>query len=737
MYSFTTRHWPVYRRAVVRGSLCLMAALGFLLSAETISAAAAKAPLMSVPEPVRDLYYGDALFYFFQEKYFDSLVRLDAAINLGRIEHHQTEAELVRGALYLSLGEHVEAGKIFHQLLNDNVSVEVRNRAWFFLGKIYFQRGYYDEADQALNAIKGTLSDKLEPERRMLMAEILLNQRRFDEAITALEALDKSKKDIKKNREVTDSWSMYARFNLGVALVRQGRTEEAIKLLETVGQMRVRGEELSGLRDKANLALGFTLLKLERPADAQRVLERIRLLGPLSNKALLGLGWAQSNQGQFNAALVPWLELKKRNLLDPAVQEALLAIPFAYGQLKSEGQAAAFYTTAIQMFEQETSRIDQSINSIQGGGLIATVLANEKEGEEAGWYWQLRNLPDAPETRYLYDLLASNAFQEALKNFRDLRVMRHNLEEWLQNLDAFQNMVDTRKIAYEKRTEAMKKVLDEVDMDGLENKVLDFDSRLKEIERNEDVVALATASEQQSWQRVMRVKEAAEQSAGGDPQSAEMMDKIRLMKGVLYWNMSASFKARLWREQKEVRELAVATKEARRRYTLVGRARDTVPQRNEEFARRVQELTPRLQAMLGRCLDTDQAQSDYLAKLASNQLQQQKDRLSQYTLQAQYALASIYDRAADGQRPVVKAAPTDNSKSDNNAAPAASPEAAPAPDTGTATPDVSPADSGVDIDLDDSSHTSESKEPTSDSGSSSTTPSSDDKSAAPTTGAAP
>ncbi|MES1195382.1 MAG: hypothetical protein ABUL58_00350, partial [Steroidobacter sp.] len=185
--------------------------------------------------------------------------------------------------------------------------------------------------------------------------------------------------------------------------------------------------------------------------------------------------------------------------------------------------------------------------------------------------------------------------------------------------------------------------------------VLDFDTRLKEIERNEDVVTLATAAEQQSWQRVMKVQEALDQNPASDSETAEMRDKVRLMKGVLYWNMSASFKARLWREQKEVRELAVATKEARRRYTLVGRARDNVPQRNEEFAQRVKELTPRLQAMLGRCLDVDQAQSDYLAKVATTQLQQQKDRLSTYALQAQFALASIYDRAADAQKPVAKA----------------------------------------------------------------------------------
>ena len=49
-------------------------------------------------------------------------------------------------------------------------------------------------------------------------------------------------------------------------------------------------EELAALRDKANLALGYAWLKADRPADAKRVLQRVRLEGPQSNKALLGVG---------------------------------------------------------------------------------------------------------------------------------------------------------------------------------------------------------------------------------------------------------------------------------------------------------------------------------------------------------------------------------------------------------------------------------------------------------------
>jgi hypothetical protein len=278
--------------------------------------------------------------------------------------------------------------------------------------------------------------------------------------------------------------------------------------------------------------------------------------------------------------------------------------------------------------------------------LIGTVLKNDKP-DESGWYWQLKNLPDAPETRYLYDLLASNAFQEALKNYRDLSLMQKNLDDWSQSLSAFQDMVDNRRLAFVQRTEAMKAALDAVDIDHIEAHTLELETRVSEVEREEDIVAVATTTEQANWRKVMAVEDALKHADATDPTQAEMRDKTRLLHGVLYWDMNANYKARLWREKKEVRELAVATKEARRRHTLVTRARDTVPQRNDAFGVRVTELAPRLQVMIDRCQAAGKAQGDYLAQVAIQQLDQQKQRLAQYSLQAQFALAAIYDRAAD------------------------------------------------------------------------------------------
>ncbi len=320
--------------------------LGGLLLALPPAAGAAKYvkpdPNGLPPHEVKDLHYGDVLFYYYQDDYFDSITRLLAAQQLDRLPHTEGEAQLLLGGLYLSLGEHVEAGKIFEALLAGKTSEAVRNKAWFYLGKVWYQRGYLEESERALRQVSDKIQPRINAERYMLLAQLMLRQGRYDDAIKALSSW----------RGAPD-WTAYAQFNLGVALVRKGRVPEAIAYLNRVGRMETADEELLSLRDKANLALGFALLQAKRPTEAKPILERVRLEGPYSSMALLGVGWADSSVGEFKRALVPWLALRKRNLLDSAVQESYLTVPYAFNQLGASGQAAEYYNSAIESYDAE------------------------------------------------------------------------------------------------------------------------------------------------------------------------------------------------------------------------------------------------------------------------------------------------------------------------------------------------------------------------------------------------
>jgi hypothetical protein len=583
------------------------------------------------PQDVKDLHYGDVLFYFYQDDYFDAITRLLAAQQLERLPNTQGEAELLLGGLYLSLGEHVEAGKIFERLLAANTSENVRNKAWFYLGKVWYQRGYLEESEQALRKVSDKIQPRINAERYMLLAQLMLRQDRYDDAIAALNAW-----------HGPPDWTAYAQFNLGVALVRKSRLAEAMSHLDQVGRMETSSEELLALKDKANLALGFALLQAERAADARPILQRVRLDGPYSTKALLGVGWADSALGEFKRALVPWLALRKRNLLDSAVQESFLTVPYAYNQLGATGQAADFYNSAIESFDAESKRIDDAIDQIRGGSLLDHLLTDDKK-DSLTWYWQLKKLPDAPESRYLYQLLASNEFQEGLKNYRELNFMSRNLESWRADLAAFNDMLDTRQEAYDQEAPKADAVMAATDVGALTQKRVAFESRINDIEKSNDVAALGTAEEQKNWARLKQIEDYLALHPD-DPELGEMRDRLRLLKGVMYWRLSQSFKARVWNERRAVKELETSLVETQKRAVLVAQARQAMPNNNGVFGGRVTAVSARIDQLQERLAALTLKQDRYLQTLAIRELELQKQRILVYQVQARYELAAIYDK---------------------------------------------------------------------------------------------
>ncbi|MDH3547146.1 MAG: tetratricopeptide repeat protein, partial [Gammaproteobacteria bacterium] len=441
------------------------------------------------PDPivVKDPHYGEVLFYFYQDDYFPAIVRLLAADAQQQLSEHEEQAELLLGGLFLSYGHHLEAADIFERLLANNVAPEIRDRTWFFLAKIWKQRGYLDRAQDALGYLSAGLPDNLRREASMLQAQILIDSGQYGEAIALLQQW--------KGRT---EWASYAKFNLGVALVRSGNVDAAVSILDELGNLEPFNEELTSLRDKANLALGYSLLQDGRALAAKEPLQRVRLEGPFSNKALLGVGWADAERENYRRALVPWMELRGRDLLDSAVQESMLAIPYALAKLDSISQAADHYLNAIEAFYEETNRIDRTIGYIESGKLFNDFLADNPL-DSTGWYWRLEQMPDGPEARYLYHLLATDEFQEGLKNYRDLSYLYRNLEDWQQSVDVYRNMLETRRQAYTERLPRIQDALARADLDGMVNRKLEFDSLLNNIEQSNDWLALATEQEFEMW----------------------------------------------------------------------------------------------------------------------------------------------------------------------------------------------------------------------------------------------
>ena len=651
-----------------RPEALILLLLGGVLAGPAARAAHAAQPMQPTsptalpPIAVQDLHYGDVLFHFYAGDEFEALTRLEAYDHWGRMPHHQQDAQLLAGGLYLSLGMHNEAGRRFETLLTGRVPVVVRNEAWFYLAKVWYTRGYYDRSEQSLNNISGELAPNLEAERQHLLVNALMRQNRYDEAAARL-----------ANWHGPEAWMAFARFNLGVALARQNRLADAAPVLTAVGTMNAAGSEMQALRDKANLALGYAWLQADNPTAARAALARVRLVGPYATRALLGMGWADAALGQYRDALTPWTELHSRNLLDAAVQESYLAVPYAYAKLNANAQAADYYEAAIKSFDAEAQTIDVAVARVDSGRMLDDLLGSDQDAQRLGWFWQLKQLPEAPESRYLYSLLADNDFQEGLKNYRDLGYLGGSLRTWEDNLDAYHDMVDARRQAYAERLPRADALIASNAPAGMLVERAAIDSRLTAIETGADVAALGSATERTQWAKLRQLEVAAGDASGAHAQLATERDKIKLMKGVLYWQLDARFKERDYAARRELRSLDAQLNEAQNRWVRVQRARGSVPTDTDEFAARIAALAGRVARLQTDLEQSAQRQKQYLEQLASQALLGQKERLAAYEVQAHYALADIYDRASAPTAPPPAAPAAD--------APAPAPDAAaPAPD---------------------------------------------------------
>lgn len=582
---------------------------------------------------VQDLHYGDVLFHYYQQDYFDALVRLAAYKDQGHLAAHARDAELLRGGLYLSLGQHREAREIFERLLADETTPKpVRDQAWFYLGKVLYAAGLYEESDRALRHSAGTLPEDLEAERHLLLAQGLLYRQRYDQAIVEL-----------ANWQGPRYWQLYGQFNLGVALIRAGDAARGLSLLDAVGTIETKYPELMALRDKANLAIGYAQLQAGEPAAARAALERVRLNGPQSSKALLGAGWADVAAKQYEASLVPFQELQGRSLLDAAVQESYLAVPYAYAELGAMGQAVQYYEKAISAYDAERARIVQSIDAIRAGHLLDAAMKAPDDGRQ-GWFAQLSTLPDSPESRYLYHLLAGNEFQEGLKNYRSLDAMGRNLSAWADSLGAFDDMVATRRKAFDEKLPAADARLATVDVATINGRRDALQAEFEAAVASRDIYSLATAAEREQLDMLDAVDKELALHAG-DASYDEAREKARLARGVLLWKLDAAWKVRSWQASRALRDLNAAVYDARTRETASGRAREGAPEKTAALGRRVQRLSPRVADLSARVEEAKAGQAARLADIAVRELEEQRQRLDEYSIQARYALATIYDRA--------------------------------------------------------------------------------------------
>ena len=608
----------------------------------TVSMAASTTPANGL----RDVYFGEALYHAYQGDWFQSIARLDTELGqhygldepaLDSLYHHIGQAEFDVGDFELGYRMHLRAGRAITAVIEGKVEEPVRNEAIYRLARLYFQKDEPEDALRALERIHGTVPEKIRDDLEFLRAQVLMANGRFGEAAGILKELQSAK-----------SLEGFASYNLGIALLKEGQEQTGRYYLDRTGQIVSASPSTLAIKDKSNLVLGYQLLDEKAGAPAKLVLERVRLSGPFSNRALLGAGWADASQGLFDRALVPWSMLAEREVTDPAVQEALLAVPFAYGKLKVYGRAAVLYGQALESFGKEIDKLGASVTSVQEGKFLQA-LTREELKQDADWVVKLRNLPQAPETYYLLELMASHDFQESLKNYLDLSELHKKLSVWEGDLDAFEEIIQQRRAYYQP-------LLPEIDRAFRQ---LDSQIRLRLEQRdriekrlNAMLVAprpehLATAEERIAREAIGRLEQALVTDGATAPEAIK--DRISRLRGVLSWNIATEYDQRLTDAYQDLHDLNEVVDRLKKQYNAFVRTRQAATQSYEGYDDAIRRQRVLIASAREKVTALLPRQGNLLETMAVNELTRRRERLEQFQITARFAIADSYDRANKAQ----------------------------------------------------------------------------------------
>ncbi len=634
-------------------------ALPYLLLLMAVISAGADAK-ESPKTSVADLRYGVALYHYYQQNYIPALAELMVADTRDGIQGHSDNPELIAGGISLAFGMQQHAEGVFKQILQDERRPQaVRDAAWFYLGKLHYTRGDWDSAAQSFARVSSAFKPSLRAQMQALQINIRIRNTDYADLTTA-----------NIDTDTLGSWSAYSFYNLGAAHARNADFARAQTFFTELTSLDLvtnpaRRKEQWALQDKAYTALGYSYLAEKKYAAAIREFTKVRLNGVLANQALLGYGWAAVAQEEYAQALRPWQLLRSRSLMYPAVQESLLALPYAYEKLGAQGDAVEAYQTAEELLAREIQLIRDMRATLTEGELLTligseplstdeakTVLRPDASQEGAltavvtddGQNWLKLDSTSIIKTRsaYLNELFAKNTFQAAVLDLRDLLRLQTLLQQWTPKLDTYHELLLQKQATRDRQEQLLKQdTIAQREQKLLSERAL-LAQQLEQISSSDNYMALADDETRSLYARIERGQQTIARMKAAGQDTGEVEARAKMFGGILLWRAAQEYPAQLALRQSELKTIdanLINIAKTRQNITEVtATSMDIQP-----TLARVRVLQKDVSAHLQKTDQLIAQQSAQLRQQVDQQLASHEKRLNNYLAQAHLAVARLYD----------------------------------------------------------------------------------------------
>ena len=616
----------------------------------------------------QDLRYGEALYEYHQGNFFNALTGLQVAQFKGGIKGHGDHPLLVEGGLMLAFGMTRAAKAHFESVLDQSsearVSSSVRNQAWFYLGKVFYLEADYEAAEQAFSRLDLGLLETdaadLAQEARYLNSQVALALGKPAQAYS----------------ETDNLWSIYAQYNQILKSLSQGEADasvtsaldillEKLKLLPSVSSEEA---ERESLEDRLNLSLGQLYLQYQQYTKAAEHLQKVKLDSALADEALFQYAVASSHLEQYEKALGALQTLESRPLFTPWLQQVPYALAYLYERLGDIPLALQAYAAAADQYDQQLAEIATQQEQLSEASLLESIeqpfsdrseptISDNKSSETSSAYVSgSRTLTlgdlDAQNDAYgrlnvrpakfeLAQLLASEAFQLALRDLHELYKLRDSLKQWDQQLDTFELMLATRAEQRRDKLITVTRELSQLDADEWQSATDRYEVAINTALENEDEAFFMNADQMEFVEMFSAVKENLALMPNGED-TEEFRIKLARAESYFEWWLADTFGVNRWAAQKQLKGLKASMEEfqSRNRYLkseLVNTSFQADLERRVDTGRQqVLELAEQIEVALEQVRER-------MVALVEVELGRQKLEVERYRLAARHAQARLSD----------------------------------------------------------------------------------------------
>ena len=589
--------------------------------------------VFAVPE-AQDLRYGVALYHYYQQDYAQSLTELMVGEEVGDINFHQVDADLLKAGMSLSYGLTNQANDLFNEVLEQHADKNVQNRAWFYMAKLKARQGDQAAVAQALANIDGDLSADLEAERRSLAADQALQNGFFSLA-------DEQAKEIPED----SVWSLYYQYNRALAKAVEGDWQSAASQFSQFSNMTFYDEEALALKDKAMTSAGFAWLELNEFDLAQQQFQQVRLESPFSSEAMLGYGRASALSGNYNQAIQYWQPLQQGDLMDASVQESLLSYPYALEQLELPGAALKSYLQA-DLRINEAIVIQSELMTLLEQQSISDLLGLSVS-ESQDWLTQNNDEFQTLLNGSLVELMSQQSIQNQVSDLQSLYPMIGFTNNNQQRVDVLAALLQEREQKWQQDFSGKRYAdLNQLYLQ-LSVQMNTVELHLASLDPANDLRPLMTDDELELYQRIEDSLARLPQLEQGGEQVDEQGQQLLLYKGMLEWQVLDQWVPRQWQFKRQLESLQQLQEEAEQALAAVEQA--SADPGFEGYSQRLNSMSSRLDSQYSELQAKVEQQEILLVETIQAELEGHKQRLFSLQGYARLAIARLYDL---GQEPL-------------------------------------------------------------------------------------